>query len=147
MSAYKEKVNIDVDVDKEIGKDVDELVDLHIDTYLCPGSMEMEPTRRQPGHPGRNLKRVKRWTLRRGGATGSIPIYKHHGKSSWTTNILPRAMSDLPPYQYVFTFPPGKLKIRQEQGQIPSFNSHYPNAGYQCANSVPYLDVLVDTVR
>ena len=92
MSAYKEKVNIDVDVDEEIGKDVDEHVDLHIDTYFCPGSMEMEPTRRQPGHPGRNLKRVKRRTLGRGGATGSIPICKHHDKSSWTTNILPRAM-------------------------------------------------------
>ena len=39
-------------------------------------------------------------------------------------------------------YSPGKPIFPQEQSQIPSFSS-----GYQCANSVPYLDILVEAVR
>ena len=80
----------------------------------------MEPTCKQPGQPGRNLKWIKRWTLGHCSATGSVPI-----------NMYSQ-----------FTHPPGKPKFPQEQSQIPSFGS-----GYQCDNSVPYLDILVETVR
>jgi len=37
---------------------------------------------------------------------------------------------------------PWDIVVLQEQSQIPSFGS-----GYQCDNSVPYLDILVETVR